>query len=572
MPSGAPIGADGRRPLLSSTWAGVAARHPTPQPAAAAAVLGSEGATTNGTQTRQQPLPRRQHPQQPVGASLGRGQPLDGDGFTLVQRRSDTNQQGGAGAPTTDAPGGGDGDGAAAEAPAEVNSDDMAVDPPRQGDGEAPQTNAGGGMQGADRDHQPPTTDELKARLERHRRHLAWVDAEGFAAEDPVRVHAANMVAEAEDNWRAATPGVAVAQRVLWAERAVRRARRVQSNQEQAIAELDDWYEGQRHAMHERLGELRARTRTFEDRLAVVSREAAAEYAPGDAAASAEVGDEMREFVAALEGQVGPAMRAILDLAPEGSTMRNGIAAAMGSLDSLYNLAASAANSQRATRYDITDAEGDDWDDCGGAYDGGGYHGHAHGDDGGWWSPYHSGNGWWHNHRAHDWRAGDDDAPAWWGGGESAAGHGSTLAMDTADVQVPTWMRTEGTEAGAWDVRAWKRGRLAGANPQGMQGRHGICEEAAGDHERMAQLQAMQADAAAAAATATADASGTQGTMVPAPQTPLAAHHAKAMLDKRKEEIWHAAQDEEVEVTLDQILAMGADELEAWAAAHIQGI
>jgi hypothetical protein len=105
-----------------------------------------------------------------------------------------------------------------------------------------------------------------------------------------------------------------------------------------------------------------------------------------------------------------------------------------------------------------------------------------------------------------------------------------------------------------------------------MQGRHGVGEEAADDHERMAQQQAQQADAAAAAAAASTGTSSALCAQGPAPPTPLAADHAKAVLDKRKEEVWHAAQDEGVEVTLDQILAMGADELEAWAAAHIQGI
>ncbi len=499
-----------------------------------------------------------------MGASLGRGQPLDEEGFTLVQRRQPTAQPTGSGATGDFGPGDNDGRGEAADA---NTGDDMAVDPPRQGDGGAPVTIAGGGTQEAGGEQQP-AADELKARLERHRRHLAWVDAEGFGADDPVRIHAADMVAEAEARWREATPGVAVAQRVLWAEKAVRRARRVQSNQEQAIAELDDWYEGQRHAMHERLGELRARTRTFEERLAEVSREAAAEYAPGDAAGSAEAGDEMRDVVNALEGQVGPAMRAILDLAPEGSPMRDGIAAAMGSLDSLYAMAAAAASTHRAARYDIADMEGDEWD---GAHDDGCYQRYAYHDGGGWWSSSHGGGGWWHDQDADGWRQGGDDA-AWWGRDGPTANRGDCSAMDTAEVQVPTWMRAEGTGAGAWDVRAWKRGRFAGAHPHGMQGRHGVCEEAAGDHELMAQQQAHQADAAAAAAAASTSSSSALCAQGPAPPTPLAADHAKAALDKRKEEVWHAAQDEEVEVTLDQILAMGADDLEAWAAAHIQGI
>ncbi len=443
----------------------------------------------------------------------------------------------------------------------------MAVDPPRQGGGGAPVADADGGAQEACGDQQP-AADELKARLERHRRHLAWVDAEGFAEDDPVRTHAAEMVADAEARWREATPGVAVAQRVLWAEKAVRRARRVQSNQEQAIADLDDWYESQRHAMHARLGELRARTRTFEERLAEVSREAAAEYAPGDAAGAVEAGDEMRDVVNALEGQVGPAMRAILDLAPEGSPMRDGITAAMGSLDSLYAMAAAAASSHRAARYDITDMEGDEWDSM---YDHNyhqGYAGHG-GDD--WWSSSRGDAGWCYNRDDDGWRQGGYDA-SWWRSDGPAADCGDYAAMDTAEVQVPTWMRADGAGTGAWDVRAWKRGRYAGAHPHGMQGRHGVCEEAADDHERMAQQQAQQADAAAAAAAASTGTSSALCAQGPAPPTPLAADHAKAVLDKRKEEVWHAAQDEGVEVTLDQILAMGADELEAWAAAHIQGI
>ncbi len=444
----------------------------------------------------------------------------------------------------------------------------MDVEAPHQSGGSVPVADADVGVQEAGADQQP-AADELKARLERHRRHLAWLEAEGFAEDDPVRAHAAEMVAEAEARWREVTPGVAVAQRVLWAEKAVRRARRVQSNQEQAIADLDDWYESQRHAMHARLGELRARTRTFEERLAEVSREAAAEYAPGDAAGAVEAGDEMRDVVNALEGQVGPAMRAILDLAPEGSPMRNGIAAAMGSLDSLYAMAAAAASSHRAARFDIADTEGDEWD---GGYDHGGYQGYAyHGGDG-WWSSSHGSAGWGYHHGDDGWGQAGDGAPRWRSDGPFA-GCEDHSTMDTADVQVPGWMQADGAGAGAWDVRAWKRGRYAGAHPHGMQGRHGVSEGAADDHERMAQHQAQQADAAAAAAaaasTSTSSALSAQG---PAAPTPLAADHARATLDKRKEEIWHAAQDEEVEVTLDQILAMGADELETWAAAHIQGI
>ncbi len=152
--------------------------------------------------------------------------------------------------------------------------------------------------------------------------------------------------------------------------------------------------------------------------------------------------------------------------------------------------------------------------------------------------------------------------------------------MDTSEVQVLVWMRSSEADGSAWNVRAWKRGRRGADDPNGMQGRHIVHEEAADDHERGAQLQAQHADAAAAAAAAreaqaNVEAIQQQQRTQPqggAPPTPTAADHARATLERRKEEVWHAAQDEGADITLDQILAMDAEELERWAEAHIQGL
>ncbi len=226
-------------------------------------------------------------------------------------------------------------------------------------------------------------------------------------------------------------------------------------------------------------------------------------------------------------------------------------------ISTVYTIATGVANNQHAARYDIADGGRgqDDWgaDDGEGAW-------------GGWWTTpqgnsyggrWRTGGGhqdgasdqWHYGYCNHRWS--DDDAQE----------------MDTDDVQVPLWMRDEPVEEMATDPRAWKRAHLAGDHPNGFQGRHTDVAEASQDRERAVQMQAQLADAAAALQR--------QG-YGPADQTalvqPTEDSGATARLERRREELWHAAQDEGVEITHDAFMALGAHELEEWAEAHIQGI
>ncbi len=80
----------------------------------------------------------------------------------------------------------------------------------------------------------------------------------------------------------------------------------------------------------------------------------------------------MRDVVDTLEAEVGPAMREVLDMAPAGSAMRERIAAAMGTLDSVYSIAVGAASAQRPARYVIADAGDTDFNARDGGDGGGG--------------------------------------------------------------------------------------------------------------------------------------------------------------------------------------------------------
>ncbi len=396
---------------------------------------------------------------------------------------------------------------------------------------------------GAQDDANPPSADELKGRWERHRKHLAWLDEEGFDEDDPIRKVAADQAAAAERAWRDASPGVVVTQRLVWAEQGLRRARRVQANQEQAIDEYDRWYEQERLAMLSHLGDLRARTREYELRLAAISRQAAEEYhAPGAEAEDDGNVDGLREAVDTLEGEVAPGMRELLAMAPEGSPLRAKVSEVMGSITTVYSLTTSANRNQRATRYNIAGgADEETWEDADEGYYDDGWA--AHGEGGHWW-------------RDNQWR---DNSAAWGGGGEP---YGES-AMDTRDVQVPRWIRTGGGDGTVWDQRAWKRGRRMADDPNGLQGRHLDAAEATPEHEAAVQLQARLTDAATGAAVATSAA-------VQLP-TPPASDTAEAeALERRKRAVWDAAQNEGVEISCEAIAQMDAHVLEEWAAAHLQ--
>ncbi len=514
----------------------------------------------------------------PAGAGMGRGQAVDADGFTLVQRRPAAGAAA-AGAATGAAAGPPIVQGAStanqaaptgtgAEAPPTAGAE-AAAPPAATPTAHQQQQHVGAG--GSDEADDPmggearPTVDDLRARYERCKKLVAWLEEEGYAAEDPVRIHAADQEAAAEQEWRGAMPGVAISKRLVSAEQALRRAKRVQAKQEQAISDHDQWYEAERAAMLDHLAELRARTRAYELRLAQISREAAQTYhAPGGDGGGRAEGDEIREAVDTLEDEVAPALREVLEMAPEGSAMRAKITEVMGAVSTVYTLATSVSHAHPA-RYDIASGAGDDnWQghQCGAGYDHGGGHGGCHHygydarddryADGSW------GGAWWH---------GGPAGPRWADEGDEGD---DTIPMDTADVAAPRWMRGSGGDDTTWGEQAWKRGRWGTDRQPGGQGVLFRVDGTAAVDGRAAQPQANPCGATAGAADAAgeADAGGsTAAAPTPQPQDP-----AQQALERRKQEVWDAAQDEGVEVACDEIARMDAMQLEQWAATHIQGI
>ncbi len=96
--------------------------------------------------------PRQQPSQQPVGASPGRGQPVDDDGFAVVQRRHQPVQPSEAAAAGGSAP---SGDGGQGEAAAARAADAMAIDPPSEDVNEAAAAGGEGGAEVVAEGQQP---------------------------------------------------------------------------------------------------------------------------------------------------------------------------------------------------------------------------------------------------------------------------------------------------------------------------------------------------------------------------------------------------------------------------------
>ncbi len=137
------------------------------------------------------------------------------------------------------------------------------------------------------------------------------------------------------------------------------------------------------------------------------------------------------------------------------------------------------------------------------------------------------------------------------GGCDQTAG-----AMDTSDAKAPPWIYNpaDGGDGVAWGGRAWKKGRWHDTSGDDAQGRHhhgdgGGEGRSSGTHE-----QAHQHDAA------------TPTAVPPAPPTPTPEEVA---LNQRRQAVWDQAQNESVEVSCEDLLRMSAEELEAWAAAHL---
>ncbi len=370
-----------------------------------------------------------------------------------------------------------------------------------------------------------------------------YLAQQGYGLDHPVRAAAEAQAADAKRAWDEAKPGAAVTQRIVWAEKALVRAKRNQSKMEQAIDDLDRDYELQRDAWVQQLAELRSKTKEREEKLADVSRQAAVEFrSPGDGVG----GGPLRDAAETLEATVTPAIEGLLAQIPADSPARGQVEQVVGLLRGVQGTVARASRCSWADVYDIADDdnwEEDDmqWRDHGGGWRNAAWHS-AHRDQ--WDDRGCPGDGWYYDG---------------WGQWRSAeylpADHDES--MDTADVQVPEWMAQTARDPGLC-ARADKRFKVDGDDPNGLQGRHvGDADSGTDDHANAARLQAAVHDAATAAASAA----------MPAPPTPTAAEHAA--LERRRHEVWDMAQDQGVEVTQQVIAGLASEDLEEWVAANL---
>ncbi len=539
-----PVGPDGKRPMLSSSWAGVAAR--APLQAGGAALLarpgdagtkgggkgigGANGNCTTSSVCDGNASTQRAADEITATSGTARGPITDADGFTLVIGKGKGRKGREEGIETANPPGEGVEPAAAHAADGEDGSrapcgQEAVVDDPGH---ETFEDAVGDG----------PSVDELRDQMDRDKEAVEYLVQHGYGEGHPLLEAAQAQAATSRAQWQSARPGVAVTQRMLWAEKALARAKKAQAKMEQAIDDLDREYEAERESRVLQLHGLRERTREREAKLASVSREAAEEFqGAGDGRADG----QLQEAVGTIDGPLRDAVSEALASAPEGSALRTRLAGALGTLDSLRGLVERVARPRWADVYDMAEDDGDQWGDYGG--DGGqdGYGGRQQA----WYTP--------HANYGHSW-GGDDEgwqAAASWGCSDDQH---TDDAMDTGDVLAPTWW-TPAPNTDAAPARAWRRRKLDEDDAGGMQGRHvGDIDAGVADHANAARLQAAVNDAAAGAQ---------EG---PAPPTPNLADQA---LERRKQEIWDLAQDQGAQVTVETIASMASDELEEWATKHL---
>ncbi len=545
-----PIGADGKRPLLSSSWAGIAARSATQvgggelgKPAGGKGAKGgmrpATGVAGGSSASSSAAAAPRTATDGVVGGEGPRRSPVvDAEGFTLVVGKGKGKLGKASGA---DVPPPADDAGAAAPTSGTLHREAGAGAIGGQGSADAEQRDlreeAAQPEEEAFEDavEEGPTVDDLRGQMDRDKEAVDYLLQHGYGEDHPLLDAARAQAAASKARWPEARPGVAVTQRMLWAEKALARAKKAQAKMEQAIDDLDRDYEVERAARIEQLHDLRARTREREAKLACVSREAAEEF-KGAAADGAD--GHLREAVGTIEGPLRDAVTEALACAPEGSALQTRLSGALGSLDSLRGLVEQVARPRWADVYDLAEDDVDHGEGGGGGGGHGGYHR-------AWYQPYDQQGVSWYGASG-----GWEEETNWY---DEDQGIGED-AMDTSDVWAPSWMEPA-PHTDAAPARAWQRRKLNNEDAGGMQGRHvGTDDAGTIDHANAARLQAATNDAA------------TAQLVEPAPPTPNLAQQA---LERRKQEVWDLAQDQGIQVTMEAIANMAAEDLEEWSTKNL---
>ncbi len=347
-----PIGADGKRPMLSFRAAAAAAvgtATATPPPGRAAESAHRSGVVVPGVAASSTDGAK-------VAAAGRPGPAAEVDGYTTVVNRG--RRRGHAAAA---AAGGGDGGSGEPEQPAlgtGTEEEGMHVDEGPLAD----DADEGGDVVEATAD-----VDDLRRQWERERDLVNLLGKQGREEGDSVLREATRARDAAKHQWEVAKGKPRLSRRMQRAEDAVTKAKKKQAATEQEIAELDDEYERQRDELCIRLADERAWTDEKLQALDDIHR-AVGEQAPPEVVKGAAAG-AIRQAAGTIGKKIGPRMQWLLETTPTGTPAHDAIAELVAELQCLHGAveeAAAAAEGAQcfniADGMDGLDGTGDDYD------------------------------------------------------------------------------------------------------------------------------------------------------------------------------------------------------------------
>ncbi len=518
---GGPVGADGRRPLLSRPG------EPLSPLSATAGPRGQATGASAGAGGRQAAPGRNED----GGGSAGGGtkRPVaatDADGFTKVMRGTRWSQaasaaradktEGDASADSTKLTGS-----AAAEGPAAM---DVAEDGPGADGGGGDMGDGGGDPQGGDGQGAPEPLgpEELKTAYEKEKELLALLRRQGRDEDDPLVHEVTQRCEDARALWEGTKKPAPLHRKLRKVEEALAKARKRQEAIEESLENLEAEFYARRQDLCHQLEEAKARRSERQEELDDVLRK----VGPSEAGSGKPPAREELRKVARRIDDVAPNLQAALEAMPTGSAQYAALAEAIAKLQGVSLEAAGAEEEEERD-------EGTHWWD-------------AHGGQGAY------------DHHYYGWDQGADDDMV-------QETHGS-WARDEWDHHGDGW------GGAAWSQQQWPQqgtgqanGRQASGAAAGtgiLDGREAVFTGSAGnfasDEERERAKRAYELQAAAVAAT--------QGAGFASPNAAAAA--ASVHADKLAS-VKRAAADKGVEYEDAHLDGLAPEALSQWEETHL---
>ncbi len=519
-----PVGADGRKPLLS--WSKAASAGISAQPKAAAPPLappcvgadavdrrGEDRATTDSSSSAQ----RAGLGEADAGASTAAASSAEDDGFTrVVHRRKGRFNR----------PVGEKSEGAATDLEAGADDDEGGDEDLGTCDDDMDEDEGAHGPS-----DEPPSKEELKARWEHEKQLLDFLQRQGRQRHEDVVREAWQRCEDAKSAWEGAKTPTSLPRRFMRAEESVRKARKKIAALEQEGDDIDEQYKQDRAVVDEKLAEARRWLREREAALDAVHAEAAARKGwsgpqpKGDR--DAMEGERIRGWAASLDTKVAPRLQAALEAMSPGTQGHAELSAAIALLSGLSVEAANADEqcvAERAGYYDI------------GGGDSGG--------ESGPWEPSQLGGEWNEDRQRGEQR--------WHGDAPHAQPH-----------HYSTWQSPAGWQDRArWGDVSWYAQEQAARSNDRFQGHAAI--ETGGSTQWASEEERITAERAYALQEAAVAATSASGFATANATAAAASVHVQRILDIKK-----LADDNGVQYDSAQLDAMSPAEAEDWARTYL---